>query len=160
MRFHRGELFVYLNLTTHDPPSSRQEKRGRDGCRRQRRARDSRKERFSSFARSGGFFFVGIGPVRGTSFPFELSVGGFGSTARQFFLSCARLLPTEPEPTMDRWSTAQRNLVRRRETRGARGSGEGAKFIMFRQSCPNNESNKQRVIKKQMIKNETDNQGE
>lgn len=75
IRHHRRGLLIYLNLMIRYSIFLKEETRSRRWCRHQRRARDSRKERFSSFARSGGFFFVGIGPVGGTSFPFELSVG-------------------------------------------------------------------------------------
>lgn len=70
---------------------------------------------FLSLAQPSGFLFVGIGPVGGTSFPFE-SVDGVVERRtvlqRQSYppllAPVASASSIESEPTMDRWSTARR----------------------------------------------------
>ena len=73
---------------------------------------------FLSVAQPSGFFFVGVGPVRGTSFPFELA-GAARRDGGEEDSSTTTILPPllapaasassiESEPTMDRWSSARR----------------------------------------------------
>lgn len=40
---------------------------------------------FLSVAQPSGFFFVGVGPVRGTSFPFELAGAAESKRGGQFY---------------------------------------------------------------------------